>query len=238
MRTTTIALIGLASVTGLASAQYQVFRGHDNNIANEVPMASTPESGNAYQQFYTAVKGKTVATDFETFTAGSRPDTLNIAPKLSAAFALAADGHVENRTRGGAHAILGTNYALARVAEGEAAFTLTFERGIRNFGFFHTDVANWYGWGENPGSFIVRIGSGENAVEFDLITSAQSQDIRRGSVGFFGIASDTRFTEISLIRPVGGGSTDLIGFDAFVIPTPSSIALLGLGGLAVARRRR
>ncbi len=57
---------------------------------------------------------------------------------------------------------------------------------------------------------------------------------------FVGYASDTPFTTATLTatNPSGGTEFAAISDVLFVVPTPASAAMLGLGGLAMVRRRR
>jgi hypothetical protein len=60
-------------------------------------------------------------------------------------------------------------------------------------------------------------------------------------VRFFGMVFDTGFDTIRINLPVIGfdGEADYVAFDDVVwaVPTPASLALLGLGGVCAARRR-
>lgn len=58
------------------------------------------------------------------------------------------------------------------------------------------------------------------------------------SSGFFGITTDGGFTEVRLVAP-NGSDFEYAGIDNIVFtPEPTSLAMLGLGGLMTIRRRR
>jgi len=58
---------------------------------------------------------------------------------------------------------------------------------------------------------------------------------------FVGVTSAIPFAGMELVfAPVGGGTADFVAIDdvTWVVPTPGAAALLGMGGLLAARRRR
>ena len=100
----------------------------------------------------------------------------------------------------------------------------TFGHNIQAFGFEYKNLDS---------SFDV-IGLLVDGQEFEI---AQA-----GETGFFGITTDGPFTTVRIIQQTGGDLENRGAlFDNFqytTVPEPTSLALLGLGGLLVARRRR
>jgi len=65
--------------------------------------------------------------------------------------------------------------------------------------------------------------------------------VRNASVGYFGVHAASPFTTFSIFRPPGGsGGRDIAGFENFTVfvPTPGTLALLSIAGLAAVRRKR
>jgi len=103
--------------------------------------------------------------------------------------------------------------------------TFTFDLGINSFGF---DLIDYGDFGTGQLTLVNDVG--DNAV----VAVAGGGD---GNVQYFGLISDFVFTEAILTNTISG---EAFGFDkvSYGIPEPGTVCLLGLGGLALIRRRR
>lgn len=236
MRTFVFCVACSVNLTALAGPQ--VFRGHDNNLMGSIPLVNTPNSNAARSAFLDIIGQPTFVQDFESLANGAIPATIGFGPDLSAAAVGGPRANIRNTSTNGAFGTLGSRYLYAEPAENELAFSLTFSRSIRAIGFTHTDASDWFNAGQNPPSLIVRLGDGQSTMDIDL-TDVVLSTVRNASVGFFGVVLDSGFTEFSIVRPVGGGTTDALGVDGIIVlvPAPASAALL-LGLPLFSRRRR
>ena len=134
-----------------------------------------------------------------------------------------------------AHGTQGPRFLYVEPGENLVAITMVFSSPISALGFTFTDASDWFNAGQNPPHLLVTVG---DAPGVSLITGFNTNEIRDGSTGFFGFVADAPFTSVTIFRPLGGGDTDAIGFDGFIVPTPGAAGLLGLAGLVAVRRRR
>lgn len=243
IRSSTLALVTLAGsfVASHAAQAASVFRGIDNNTGFAFPLPNTPSTDQARKNFLDAIVGLGTQhySDIESNSNGALPAAINFTGGQSAD-ATGARGEIRDTPSVNAFGTHGSRFIYTEADEGTDLFVLKFNQPILAIGFTWTDAMDWFDTSRNPPSLLVTIGSGPNAVSFDLVTALQSQDIRDGSVGYFGIVADAGFDQITISRPLGGGVTDAVGFDdiTFVIPAPASLAMLGVGLLAAGRRRR
>lgn len=230
----------LASIAPEARAA-SVFRGIDNNSDFVFPLTSTPSTDQARKDFLAAIAGLGTQyySDIESNGNGLLPEVINFTGGQTVN-AFGARGEVRDTAFFQAFGTHGSRFIYTEADEAEDLLVLTFNQPIRAIGFTWTDAMDWFDSSRNPPSLLVTLGSGPDAQTFDLVTALQSQDIRDGSVGYFGIIGDAAFDRITISRPLGGGVTDAVGFDdiTFVIPSPASLAMLGVGLLASGRRRR
>ena len=136
---------------------------------------------------------------------------------------------------------------------GVSSFKLDFDRAVQSFGFFATDVGEFYGLLTleltlmDNSKVMIQPGGAGVVLDGEPVLG----DGAAGSVLFFGVKTiaDEYFKSVRFISS-GGTADDLFGFDMFTVvaaptgpmptPLPGSLALVGaaLGGLALVRRRR
>ncbi len=122
----------------------------------------------------------------------------------------------------------GTIFIGAQVAENLGTGTLAFN--------FDSPITAFGATFDSPGSLAGFSISADGALVDD--TSALAID---GGVGFIGFTSTTPVSSVTLDYLGPTGFSELFDFDNLLftpVPEPTSLALLGLGGLAVLRRRR
>ena len=104
--------------------------------------------------------------------------------------------------------------------------------GFNISGWQPTDAAG----GPTGGANITLLNGGQVVDDFFLFVDADIDD-----VNFIGLANIEGFDEVRfLVAQLPDSFSDDVAFDdvVWVVPAPSSLALLGLGGLAAVRRRR
>lgn len=228
----TACLIGVAALGASASAA-QLFRGFDNNTAGGVPMASTPSTDSARADFLSALTSP-LTNDLESLANGAGPAVVPFGDSLTMT-ATGAQFQVRDTQLNSAHGTQGPRFLYTEGPEDATLLTLTFSSPISALGFTFTDASDWFNAGQNPPHLLVTVGDGPGV---SLITGLNTNEIRDGSTGFFGFVADAPFTSVTIFRPTGGGDTDAVGFDGFIVPAPGAAGLLGLAGLVAVRRRR
>lgn len=243
IRSSALVLLGASAAASIALTAHaaSVFRGIDNNTGFVFPLTTTPSTDQARKDFLTAIAGLGTQhySDVESNANGLLPAAINFTGGQTAN-AVGPRGEIRDTEFNKAFGTHGSRFIYTEADDSTDVLTLTFNQPILAIGFTWTDAMDWFDTNKNPPSLLVTLGSGPNAQTFDLVTALQSQDIRDGSVGYFGIIGDASFDRITISRPLGGGVTDAVGFDdiTFVIPAPGPLALLGMGLLAAGRRRR
>lgn len=228
-----IGVAALAASVGASASADAIFRGFDNNTAGGVPMASTPNADAARADFLSALTSP-ASNDLEALSNGVGPAVVSFGESLTMT-ATGAQFQVRDTQLNGGYGTHGPRYLYVEPGESQTALTLVFSSPISALGFTFTDATDWLGTANVP-HLEVRIG--DAAVGEALISGISTSQIRNASVGFFGIVADTPFTSVTIVRLAGGGSTDTVGFDGFIVPTPGAAALVGLAGLVVVRRKR
>lgn len=228
----------MALILSAASASAdQVFRGFDNNTGGVVPMASTPNSDAARAEFLASLSSP-LSNDLESLATGGGPAVVAFGDSLN----MTTNGpgfQVRDSSLNSAYGTQGPRFIYAEGSENGLLLWMVFSTPIRSLGFDFTDASDWFGSGQNPPPLRVEVEIGEGIyVGTNLIDGIQSDQIRDGSAGFFGMTADTPFTTVRIFRPTGGGDTDAVGFDGFIVPTPGGAALVGVAGLMATRRRR
>lgn len=233
------ALAALGVTVALANAD-DVFRGFDSNPGVGVPPPPYVNSDAARAAFSAAAGGATATQDFESLPVGPVASPFNVGP-VSTTFTNLSDigSNVRNTQFFDAFATSGVNYVYSEVSEGVAFWTLGFGTPLTGAGFTHTDAMDWLGVGGVPSLQVILDRGLASERVFDLLTEDPAT-IPSGSVGFFGVITDDPFSTLTVFRPVGGGNTDALGLDdlTVVIPAPSALSLIGVTGIAGARRRR
>lgn len=226
------ALVAMACTATSVSAAI-VYRGFDNNPSGTVPMASTPNTDAARGDFLAALSAP-ILNNLESIAPGTGAAIVPFGPGLT----MTADGaafEVRDTPFNSAHGTQGPRYMYTEAPENSNLLTLTFSSPIRAIGFTFTDASDWVNTGQNPPHLLVTVG---NEPGVSLITTLNTNQIFDGSTGFFGYVADGPFTTITIFRPIGGGATDAVGFDGFIVPAPSSLALVSLAAAARRSRRR
>jgi hypothetical protein len=223
----------LAVSAGASASADAIFRGFDNNTGGGVPMASTPNADAARADFLSALTSP-VSNDLEALANGGGPAVVSFGESLTMT-ATGAQFQVRDTALNAAHGTQGPRFLYVEPGESVVGLTLVFSSAIQALGFTFTDASDWFNSGQNPPQLLVTVG---DAPGVSLITGLNTNEIRDGSTGFFGFVADSPFTTVTIFRPIGGGDTDAIGFDGFIVPTPGAAALVGLAGLVVVRRKR
>jgi hypothetical protein len=242
-RSSVVVLLAASATASLALAAHaaSVFRGIDNNTGFAFPLTTTHSTHQARKDFLSAIAGLGTQhdSDVESNANGLLPAAISFTGGQTAN-AVGPRGEIRDTALNRAFGTRGSRFIYTEADDSTDVLTLTFNQPILAIGFTRTDAMDWFDTSKNPPSLLVTLGTGPNAQTFDLVTALQSQDIRDGSVGYFGIIGDTSFDRITISRPFGGGLTDAVCFDdiTFVIPAPASLAALGVGLLAGGRRRR
>ena len=125
---------------------------------------------------------------------------------------------------GGAAINGATNFVFTLGAELQS-ITFNFDEPVNGFG------ADWLNSFVSNGLTVTINGTPFNVEDF----------VPGANFDFLGFAGGAPFTDASVTVTNPGGSTEFAAISSLyysVVPAPASAALLGLGGLAAARRRR
>lgn len=232
-----IGVAAIASSVGASASADTIFRGFDNNTVGGVPMASTPNADAARADFLSALTTP-LSNDLEALSNSGGPAVVPFGDSLT----MTTNGpgfQVRDTPLNSAHGAQGPRFIYAEGSENALLLWMVFSTPIQSLGFTFTDASDWFGSGQNPPPLMVQIEIGDGIyVGTNLIEGIENNQIRDGSTGFFGMIADAPFTTVRIFRPLGGGDTDAIGFDGFIVPTPGAAGLLGLAGLVAVRRRR
>lgn len=242
---TTVLAAGLAAG---ASAD-QVFRGFDQNETGTGALASFPNSDAARTAYLASLAAAAQVQDFEALAAGSVPGGWTFSGGLTAAYLNQAT--VTNSISEGVSSVTsypadGKRYLYTETNPGAGFFKLTFDTGVRSIGFYVSDASDWIGNTDAPGSLFIELldGGGNVLSSYDLITALPPTQIKNGGMGYFGVTSDQAFAAVRIAQPLrasgSSAESDAIGIDQITVavPAPGAAALMGLGGLAIGRRRR
>lgn len=204
-----------------------------------------PESDAAREDFLSAIVPGTVGIeDFEDETVGPIPTAASIGLEFPATATTGLllmqsgfAGSVEEADLAGVFASSGVRYLSVGATGGQNYFTLSFSAPISAFGFYGSSISNFATFG-NFAPSGVRLDGGDLIDLVNLPTGS----IPSNSASFFGLVSDTPFTEVTLVNPAIGTS-DGIGIDDITVPAPAAhsqllAGLLGLVGHALRRRRQ
>ncbi len=284
--TAAMAVIALAGSTAHAST---VFFGRDLNTAPLADRGSTPipavdrvNSTSARNMFFTGLPGGS-STEVESFemppfsvgdTPTSNPSAFNnidffesdADPTNDVTASIAGGAEVLNQT--GAPAGQGRyatdlpvnlNNQFLQVSSGDS-MTLSFDTGVRAFGFWGTDINDVQN--ELGLEISVTMGSGESftisptdgGVDPGDPAPDGGFDALEGNIIFWGIITDSDSDLIDQIvfNNVAGPDdpdTDIFGFDEFIVsrvadvpviplPSPFGLTAAGLGLVLAVRRRR
>lgn len=247
--------LGLGVAVGAASANaYVLFEGFDQGRGESTPLATTPNSTAAEASF----KGNLVGTGTETFegfsTGTSAPLVLNF-PGAGTATLSGGSGQVSRVVPGTTNGVgrysvpSPSSSAFWEVGAGSSGdFSIAFTESIAAFGFYGIDI------GDFSGTLTLELYSGADLLDSLLVSSG---NVTGGSVLFFGLIAENAAEEFDSIRfRTTSGSGDIFAFDNMTIgtaeqvctgpqcdpgssvPVPGTLALLGLGALAIRLRRK
>ena len=139
----------------------------------------------------------------------------------------------------GEFAFSGTNWLDVGTRNNSDFFLLTLSSPIRALGFYGSSFSNYASVGSGPfPSIRVSIDDGE---AIDVI-NIPPETVLDESANFFGIISDTPFTTVRMINPIGTVN-DGVGLDDIAIaavPVPATLVLFasGIAGLLGAHAAR
>lgn len=228
--------------------------GFDRNTTGMVPLLPAPNSASARASFEAALPGPARTQDFDTYAPNTLPASWDFGPGLSASFTqlTPSSARMYNQSINGLHATSGTGF-LDSFAAGpnRTLWRLDFSSPIRALGFDTADMDDWSGSaGVTPVAWqLVLDGFATGGPRTYALMPGFSSDtlvaIPSGSRTFWGVIADEAFTSATLVKPDFAAPAGFAGSDGFsiddftvAIPAPGPAALIGLGGLLAARRRR
>jgi uncharacterized protein (TIGR03382 family) len=243
------AALALSTVHGADA--YQIFFGQDLN-GTDAPLATSPNATNARAAFLSNLTG--VGT--ETFETHLPPTTAPLALAFPGAgtATLTGTGEIKGSLPGftdgfGRYATSGLFFWRVD-AEPNGSFVVVFDAPVAAFGFFGTDI------GDFDGRLTLRLTKTDSTIT-DIDVPHGTGILQQTSILYFGLIADSAAEEIAkitfLATDTAGDELDTFGFDDFTIasraqvcgadcpttvPGPGSLALLVLGGLGLALRRR
>lgn len=243
---TALAALIAGSAGGSAVAAPIVFFGEDLHNSSSTRLGSTPNADAASAAFQSRLSGAGTE-DFESFSSGNVSSLSLSFPGSTGAITASltnpsgADIEIGNEPTGtdgnGRYPISGDQYLDVDGAN----FLITFSSGIAAFGFFGVDI------GDFGGALSLTLTNG--IVEtIDIGNTLGSGGSTDGSVLFFGVITETPFTQVSFSN---SDTADIFAFDNMtigdigqVVPDtpevsePASMALLSFGLLGIAFARR
>lgn len=231
--------IGVALALSLASADaragFTLFSGIDQGN-NSPPTA--PSVSLAARNSFVGALGQLGIEDFEAKPTGAFPASWNFVGSGVTAAATATDTtntQVGTGTPNGTFATSGTHY-LYDNGNGPFDARLTFSGSVRGFGFFATDLSDGV-----PDELQLTLTLSDESTQ--TFTTNFGTNNNNANVLFFGVVSGPGSlaiagVELKNLLPTSG---DAFGIDdvtvgVLAVPEPSSLILMGLGGLAVAIR--
>ncbi|MDA8094832.1 MAG: PEP-CTERM sorting domain-containing protein [Betaproteobacteria bacterium] len=233
-----LAVMGLFAV-GSAQATPVTFFGEDGNPTGSTPIAH-PNSDAAQASFFANLTN--IGTDgMDTVASGVTTVPVNFANGVTATL---TGGTIQNYSSAGRFAISSPNYYNTF----SDTFDIGFSSPIAAFGFYATDIGDF---GGQLTLTLTDINNAHTSLTVpNLIGSGGSQP-ENGSVLYYGFY-DTGDTYTNVTFGNSSGGVDGFGFDNFsvgtasqvvprpTVPEPPSIALLGVGlvALSAVRRRR
>jgi hypothetical protein len=238
MNAKSIAAILVCSLALSADALNTTFFGEDLGQGESTALTSFPNADSAEASFLSLLMG--VGTEhFEGFSAGTTAPLALSFPGAGTA-TLTGDGFIESVPWGSTNGFGRYNVDGPGTSKyfdtNSATFAIDFSAPIAAFGFYGIDI------GDFNGQLILTFLDGET----QMITVPHTVNGQGGAVLFFGyINTDNPFTRVEFSDTAPG--EDFFGFDRMtigdpeqVIPEPITTALtvLGIGLLAVWRRRR
>ena len=244
------ALASVAMLSAPAANAYLIFFGEDLNNSGAVPLASTPNSTTASNNFLANLIGVGTETFESQATGASAPLPLTF-PGAGTATLTGGSGVVSAVTPGTTNGVgrysipSATSSKFWEVDAGVSGdFDIDFSETIAALGFFGIDI------GDFGGQLQLSLSNGDLLTVNNTIGSGASTD---GSVLFYGIIAQNPselFTSVSFLTSTGEG--DVFAFDNFTIgtleqvdpdpgnpvPVSSTLALMGLGLLGLGANRR
>jgi hypothetical protein len=194
---------------GQVLGEIEVFFGEDYGPADDyAQLESWPVAESAYSSFLGQIQNVAIC-DFESNLAGaSEPLPINFDGELATLTGRGEICAVANATYAGTYPTSGDQFWL--VDNPTAPFTVAFTSPQTSFGFFATDVSDFYG------TILLRLNDGRE------IPVPAYENWPSGSVLFFGIIDDENpFSSITLVPDTvdhgWGESVDGFGIDDIVI---------------------
>jgi hypothetical protein len=256
IKTSKTLLAGLTLGIGLASAganaAYVTFTGFDAGLGEGTPLNAVPLSATAELSFKSNLLG-TGTEDFEGFSSGqSGPLTLNF-PGAGSAVLSGGGGSVASVTPGTTNGVgrysipsAGSRNYWDVSAGSNGDFSIQFSQSIAAFGFYGIDI------GDFSGTLTLELHNATSMLESFVVSTGNTPG---GSVLYFGVIAEDEADEFtSVVFRTTAGTGDIFAFDNMTIgsreqictgpecnnnvPVPGTLALLGLGGLGLALRRR
>lgn len=233
----------VVSLLMAGSAQAVVTQYFGEDLVSGDRAAPRPNANAARAAFFAPLSG--IATeDFESFANSSNPATLMFGPATATLTSGGTGTLVRSISTGnfvGLFPTSGVNVFEISSASSSAAgsFTLSFNQPQSAFGFYGTDL------GDVGTRLVLEFTQvGGNVLTVPVPHTVGTGANINGAVVYFGLIGSQASEAFSSVRFRGDTSTsDRFGFDDLsigdlsVVPEPTSLALLGLGGLAMRRRR-
>lgn len=228
-----------------------VFFGFDRNTTGAIPLVPAPNSAAARASFAAALPGPARTQNFDTYAPNTLPASWDFGPGLAAGFTQLTpnSARMYNQPINGLYPTSGQGFLDSFAATpNRVLWRLDFSTPVQALGFDTSDMDDWINAANvTPVAWeIVLDGFASGGPRtYSLMPGFLSTTllaIPSGSRTFWGVITDETFTSATLVKPAFPNGTGGEGFaiDDFTvaIPAPGPAALLGLGGLIAARRRR